>query len=356
MFTDWDFRICLLAFGCLFSLASAGVFQNRGHPQGPLTSDEFKKALTAFAHDVDDDSDSEESPGLFEGDIILPTAAEGESREMTNDDGRKWKKSLDGLVRVPYEIPDHFTEKQRLAIARTVMEYAAKTCIRLVPHVESDIYPDPHISFSDEHNRYASPLGCEPYTVNRIDIMYNNVKWGKVAHEVMHTLGFFHEHTRLDRDQYLRMNWNSIGSNKEQYKKCKWVAALHAGCREATTEYDYASIMHYKTQQTGFDGIKREVFTPLREVPAGVKIGQRVELSPGDVKGIRDFYQCADGSHDSTIELPEVTVLDCPANNADYDASGQCERYGIAMGLCSQGWLAKKCPTTCCEDYKALGL
>ena len=67
---------------------------------------------------------------------------------------------------------------------------------------------------------------------------------------------------------------------------------MHAGCREATTEYDYASIMHYKTQQMGFDGIKREVFTPLREVPAGVKIGQRVELSPGDVKGIRDFYQC----------------------------------------------------------------
>ena len=99
-----------------------------------MTSDEFKKSLTAFAHDVDDDSDSEESPGLFEGDIILP-ATEGEAREMTNDDGRKWKKSPDGLVRVPYEIPDHFTEKQRLAIARTVMEYAAKTCIRYMPFI-----------------------------------------------------------------------------------------------------------------------------------------------------------------------------------------------------------------------------
>ena len=73
---------------------------------------------------------------------------------------------------------------------------------------------------------------------------------------------------------------------------CRWVPALHAGCRAATTEYDYASIMHYPIKHTGWDGKKKEVMTPLREVPAGVKIGQRRELSPGDVKGIRDLYQC----------------------------------------------------------------
>ena len=102
----------------------------------PLTPDEFKKALTAFVND-NDDVGSEASPDaddLFEGDIVLPAGGEAELREITNDDGKKWAKSDDGLVRVPYEFPAHFTERQRLAIARTVMEYAAKTCIRSANH------------------------------------------------------------------------------------------------------------------------------------------------------------------------------------------------------------------------------
>ena len=106
-----------------------GVIQNRSLPHRPLTSEEFKKALTAFEND-DDVAGYEEGTDsdLFEGDIVLPT--EAELREVTKDDGKKWKKSEDGLVRVPYEVPSHFSESQRLAIARTVMEYAAKTCIR----------------------------------------------------------------------------------------------------------------------------------------------------------------------------------------------------------------------------------
>ena len=72
-------------------------------------------------------------------------------------------------------------------------------------------------------------------------------------------------------------------------------------------------------------------------------------------------YFAAEGSHDSTIELPPVKVLDCPANDPYYEESGQCERWGIAMGKCGRirdksDMMARKCPTTCCENLKALGI
>merc|ERR1712198_650835 len=83
-------------------------------------------------------------------DFLLPDGTDPEEamREVTKDDGKKWAKSDDGLVRVPYTIPGGLDEYGRWAIARVVQEYAAKTCIRLVPFVDDpDIYPNPHIIF-----------------------------------------------------------------------------------------------------------------------------------------------------------------------------------------------------------------
>ena len=52
---------------------------------------------------------------------------------------------------------------------------------------DPDIYPNPHIIFKSGGG-YSSPLGCKKYTANPITFGWN-MKWGKIAHEVMHTLG-----------------------------------------------------------------------------------------------------------------------------------------------------------------------
>lgn len=33
---------------------------------------------------------------------------------------------------------------------------------------------------------------------------------GVVSHELLHVLGFYHEHTRLDRDEFIDVLWNNM--------------------------------------------------------------------------------------------------------------------------------------------------
>ena len=64
--------------------------------------------------------------GLFEGDIMVD---EGYG-EAINIAARKWPKSADGFVYVPFSFPATASEEEKSAIARTVTEFKNKTCIR----------------------------------------------------------------------------------------------------------------------------------------------------------------------------------------------------------------------------------
>ena len=100
------------------------------------------------------------------------------------------------------------------------------------------------------------------------------------------SLGFFHEHTRTDRDNYVTINWDNIKKASEadgrswehNFYKCD-----QRGCGDLKVGYDYDSIMHYGRTLKGYDAI----------VPKnGASIGQRRYLSAKDLVGINEHYEC----------------------------------------------------------------
>ncbi len=64
----------------------------------------------------------------------------------------------------------------------------------------------------------------------------------EITHEIMHALGFIHEHSRPDRDQFIKVNWDKI----EEDKQSQFETAPPAMARpQAGRPFDYQSVMIY---------------------------------------------------------------------------------------------------------------
>uniref|UniRef100_A0A3B3XZH4 Metalloendopeptidase n=1 Tax=Poecilia mexicana TaxID=48701 RepID=A0A3B3XZH4_9TELE len=103
---------------------------------------------------------------------------------------------------------------------------------------------------------------------------------GNIAHEILHTLGFEHEHTRLDRDGFIEIiKSNIIKGMEENFKKL-------AG-KTFDIPYDYSSILHYG--RTFFSSNGKPTIIPKKDIK---DMGQRSRLTETDRKKITLLYNC----------------------------------------------------------------
>lgn len=90
-------------------------------------------------------------------------------------------------------------------MARAIASYNAKTCIRFVPKDASD---KDYIVISKIDGCYAdfARVGGK----QQVSLSDECVDYPTVIHELMHVIGFIHEHQRDDRDGYVRIVWENI--------------------------------------------------------------------------------------------------------------------------------------------------
>ncbi|KAI9554673.1 hypothetical protein GHT06_019949 [Daphnia sinensis] len=167
-----------------------------------LTAEDFQNAFTIDNNHIDTSPDwiaPRQSSDVFEGDISGVQSIQ-ELRNAIVGRNYRWPNAV-----IPYIIAAPFTIAERGVIARALMEYHNRTCIRFVPRT---IQPD-YIVFRTTGSGCNSNVG-RTGGAQTVSLDQGCVHVGLIIHELMHAAGFYHEQARTDRDDYVVINWANI--------------------------------------------------------------------------------------------------------------------------------------------------
>lgn len=132
-----------------------------------------------------------------------------------------------------------------------------------------------------------------------------------IEHEIMHVLGFGHEHARADRDQHVTIKWDNVDSRYENN------FAIMTDQSNWGVDYDYRSVMHYT--QYAFSRSPGLPTIVTLDVSFQTTIGTAQEMSSSDILQIELLYRCDGGPRN----MQEFCTPDCPC----YHMEGVCEQH-----------------------------
>jgi len=108
------------------------------------------------------------------------------------------------------------------------------------------------------------------------------VHQGVAIHEAIHAMGFFHEQSRPDRDEFVNILWGNINPDMAyNFNKLSW--------GEASTfdvPYDYRSIMHYNAKDFSNNG------GDTIQAWNGSPVGSQNVMTGNDHNKLRRMYNC----------------------------------------------------------------
>uniref|UniRef100_A0A665WTM6 Metalloendopeptidase n=1 Tax=Echeneis naucrates TaxID=173247 RepID=A0A665WTM6_ECHNA len=212
---------------------------------------------------------------LLEGDLIIPRTRTA-MKCLSTVYSCLWPKSSHGNVEIPFILSEKYDISEKREILAAFKGIESQTCIRYIPRTNQVAYLniEPKFGCSSLLGRVGDK---QTLSLQR----YGCISYGIIQHELLHALGFYHEHTRSDRDKYVRINWENV----HEY----YVANFHKmDTDNLNIPYDYTSIMHYG--RTAFGKNKAETITPTHDPAA--KIGESMAISPIDVLRINKLYKC----------------------------------------------------------------
>eukprot|EP00112_Aurelia_sp_Birch-Aquarium-sp1_P021214 Seg5647.2 transcript_id=Seg5647.2/GoldUCD/mRNA.D3Y31 product="Protein SpAN" protein_id=Seg5647.2/GoldUCD/D3Y31 len=267
-----------------------------------LTKEEEQKLKDNAKLEEDDDSagiryPEEENDGMFEGDIKLTPE---QKKDVEKQQKRQW---LGGIAEkrmvalrpraqhwpigqsIPYELDATLSRSGRRAINAAIQYIQTYTCVQFHEKQNTD----------QDYINFFRGVGCWSELgyqggMQQLSIGPNCDTKGTVLHEILHALGFGHEHSRPDRDTFVRIYLHRILSGKEHnFEKWTGQNELYG------TVYDYNSVMHYPSGAFGRRGKKTISVLGSRCTRFRFffrSLGNRSGLSASDIYQVNRLFQC----------------------------------------------------------------
>ncbi|GAB6026274.1 Meprin A subunit beta [Chamberlinius hualienensis] len=282
----------LLIFFVLKLGASLSIVQGITYPNDAVANND--------GHQLNNLEESMTDPTVnadyFEGDIYGIIDPELLPRNALVDEQLKWPNGI-----VPYEISNQFRGGQRNQILKAIKHFETVTCVKFKQR-----------NGEKDYVNFVKDKGCYS-TVGRRggkqDISLGNecIAFGIILHEMMHSLGFWHEQSRTDRDDYVKVLWNNIKSDMaKNFQKYSVSQITSLGM-----PYDVKSILHY-----GPRAFAKNSFVNTLE-PKNPRdrryMGQRRAFSITDLDKINAYYDCSNKKaaaidNNAISDQSEVTV------------------------------------------------
>lgn len=177
---------------------------------------------------------------------------------------------------VPFTYAANVTPAMQAALQAAMAEITTRVRVQFVPRgAQAD-----HVVVRDSTIN-SSPIG-RVGGPQFLDIANWNQRF-EVVHALMHVLGFWHEHQRPDRDQFVAVQAAGVDPQ---------FAAFFAVVPVGNTfglGYDFDSVTHFGATEGGLGGATTLLVLPPNQGQQAA-IGQRTHLSTGDLEALRRAY------------------------------------------------------------------
>ncbi|KAM6910435.1 meprin A subunit beta-like [Xenentodon cancila] len=217
---------------------------------------------------------------------------------------------------VPYVFNESLDLNAKGVLLRAFDQFRLKSCIDFKPR-----------DFEEYYLNIQKLGGCFSY-IGKVLLNGQVLSIGSgcdyvyiAEHEILHALGFNHEQSRYDRDDYVTIIFENIIKGSMEYNFEK------VGSDISTTHgvpYDYWSVMHY-----GKDAFTNGIGSTIITIDPKFQdvIGQTLEMSARDVEELNLLYKC-----NSTIAFN----MHCSFSNGNMCKMNRCSRRGNGWEVVTQ--------------------
>jgi hypothetical protein len=242
---------------------------------------EKRKAMLLVGNASPIECEQIEDACILEGDIGLTESQLGTAAPEGSEIGKvssallassgtsfKWPNGV-----VPYTIDPNLAWSIRTKVDQAITHWQTQTSIRFVPRTTEGSW----VSFVPSAVGYAWANIGRQGGKQTVNLVYANPV-GVIVHELGHTLGFWHEHTRPDRDSYVTIHWGNIRSGLESN-----FYTLTTGM--TVGPYDIDSIMHYPSYEFSRNG-----YATITRKNGTTYPTNYTALSAGDIAAVQQLY------------------------------------------------------------------